>query len=92
MPSRKNSKIQRALLRKGFEKVNTDHKVLIFYHNNKKTSIHTKVSHGNKEISDQLIGRMANQISLTKPQFEDVVDCHLQKKDLIKIYSELGIL
>ncbi len=92
MATRKNSKIQRALLKKGFEKVNTDHKIFIFYHDGKKTSIHTKVSHGNKEISDQLIGHMAKQVSLTKPQFEDVVDCHLQQKDLIEIYSEKGIL
>jgi predicted RNA binding protein YcfA (HicA-like mRNA interferase family) len=92
MTSRKNSKIQRALLKKGFEKVNTDHKVLIFYHDGKKTPIHTKVSHGNKEISDQLIGHMAKQVSLTKSEFEDVVDCHLQQNDLVKIYSEKGIL
>jgi predicted RNA binding protein YcfA (HicA-like mRNA interferase family) len=92
MSSRNNTKIQRALLKKGFKKVNTDHKVLIFYHDNKKTSIHTKVSHGNAEVSDHLIGKMAKQISLTKPQFEGVIDCNLQKKDLVKIYSELGIL
>ncbi len=30
MASRKNSKIQKALLKKGFKTVNTDHKVLIF--------------------------------------------------------------
>jgi len=92
MASRKNSKIQRALLKKGFQKVNKDHKILIFYYNGKKTAIHTKISHGTKEISDRLIGSMAKQTSLTKSQFEDVVDCHLKETDLITIYSEKGIL
>ncbi|MBT8508526.1 hypothetical protein AZH53_08925 [Methanomicrobiaceae archaeon CYW5] len=92
MATRKNSKIQRALSKKGFQKVNTDHKVLIFYYNGKKTRIHTKVSHGNKEISDKLIDHMANQLFLTKSQFKDVVDCPLKEEDLINIYSEQGLL
>lgn len=80
------------LLRKGFKEVNTDHKMLIFHHRGKKTAVHTKVSHGIKEIGDPLIGLMAKQIRLSKSQFKGVVECTVKEDDLIEIYSEQGLL
>ena len=92
MASRKNAKIQKALLKKGFKTVNTDHKMLIFHYQGKKTAIHTKISHGNKEISDTLISLMAKQIYLSRSQFEGVIECTVKEDDLIEIYAESGML
>lgn len=92
MASYKNFKLRKMLLRKGFKEVNTDHKMLIFHHQGKKTAIHTKVSHGIKDIGDPLIGPMAKQIHLSKSQFKGVIECSVKKDDLIKIYSEQGLL
>ncbi|WP_292366826.1 hypothetical protein, partial [Methanoculleus sp. UBA208] len=64
----------------------------IFHYQGKKTAIHTKVSHGNKEISDTLINLMAKQIYLSKSQFEGLVECTVKEDDLVKIYSESGML
>lgn len=92
MASHKNSRIRKVLLRKGFREVNTDHKMLIFHHQGKKTAIHTKVSHGVKEIGDPLIGLMAKQIHLSKSQFEGVIECSVKEADLIAFYAEQGLL
>ena len=50
----------------------------------------TWVSHGKKEINDQLLCRMAEQLSLSHPQFFDLVDCTLDEAGLIKIYMDAG--
>jgi predicted RNA binding protein YcfA (HicA-like mRNA interferase family) len=52
------------LEKKGFVQAEGDHTFLIFYVNGKKTSIHTKVSHGSNEINDYLINKMSIQIKL----------------------------
>src|SRR5205823_4623038 len=46
----------------------------------KKTRIYTKVSHGEKEIPDNLLGAMARQLNLNKKQFLELVDCPLTRE------------
>jgi hypothetical protein len=77
--------IQGALVAKGFIKDNTDHKMFWLYLDGKKTSVRTKISHGEKEIDDFLIGQMSKQIRLKKPQFVDFVKCPLSAE----AYAEL---
>ena len=69
-------------LEKGFVQAEGDHTFLIFYVNGKKTSIHTKVSHGSNEINDYLINKMSIQIKLEKQKFLDLVNCPLSLKTL----------
>jgi predicted RNA binding protein YcfA (HicA-like mRNA interferase family) len=64
LPTLKARKVISSLEKKGFVKAEGDHTFLIFYVNGKKTSIHTKVSHGSNEINDYLINKMSIQIKL----------------------------
>jgi hypothetical protein len=87
-----NHRIQIALMRKGFSLKMSGHIKLTFRYNGRDTSIRTWVSHGKKEISDRLLGIMAEQIYLSHQQFEDLVDCTLGKCELAALYEEKGVL
>jgi hypothetical protein len=87
-----NHAILKALKRKGFSSKMSGHIKLTFRYSGRDTSIRTWVSHGKKEISDRLIGIMAEQLSLSRQQFENLVDCSLGERELIALYEEKGIL
>ena len=75
-----------ALLEKGFkEEKDRDHKYYFLYYNGKKTSVFTKISHGEREIHDQNCSRMARQMRLTTPQFNNFVDCPLKLPQYLEI-------
>ena len=82
MATLKARKVLSGLEKKGFVQAEGDHTFLIFYVNGKKTSIHTKVSHGSNEINDYLINKMSIQIKLEKQKFLDLVNCPLSLKTL----------
>jgi hypothetical protein len=65
------------LQRKGFASRENDHTFLQLWVANKKTPIYTKVSHGEKEIPDNLLSAMARQLRLNRKQFLELVDCAL---------------
>ena len=92
MGSRKNHTILKALSRKGFSLKMSGHIKVTFRYNDKDTSIRTWISHGKKEISDRLLSIMAEQLSLSRLQFDDLIDCPLGESDLIVLYEEKGIL
>ena len=78
------------LEKKGFIRRSNDH---IFYHlivNGKKTVINTKISHGEKEIGDRLLGMMARQLHLNRRDFLDLVDCPLTQDDYLKMLRQAG--
>jgi hypothetical protein len=79
--------VRDALLKKGFkdaDKRNPDHDFYFFYHNGKKTSVFTKISHGEREIHDGNCSNMAKQMKLSKKQFNDFVDCPLELKHYVQ--------
>ena len=78
------------LRKKGFIQAEGDHTFLIFYINGKKTSIHTKISHGNKEINDSLINKMSIQTKLEKKKFIDLVQCPLSNEGYVKELKAQG--
>lgn len=88
--TRKNHVILRRLMKKGFEMTMSKHIKLVFRYNGKDTGIRTWVSHGKKEISDQLLCKMAEQLCLSHPQFFDLVDCTLDEAGLIEIFKDAG--
>ena len=77
MAALKARKVLSGLEKKGFVQAEGDHTFLIFYVNGKKTSIHTKVSHGSNEINDYLINKMSIQVKLERQKFLDLVNCPL---------------
>ena len=59
------SQLINALLRKGFEKVETHHTMLWFTADGRRTSIHTWVSHGQRKLDDRLLRLMARELHLS---------------------------
>ena len=92
MGSRMNHNILKALRKKGFSQKMSGHIKLTFSYSGRDTAIRTWVSHGKKEISDRLLGIMAEQISLSRKQFDDLIDCSLGESELIALYEDNGIL
>jgi hypothetical protein len=82
--------VSAALEKKGFSCENTKHHyVYWFVVNDRKTSINTKISHGEKEIGSPLISAMSRQVRLTKDEFLALVACPLTaEKYLEKMTSE----
>jgi hypothetical protein len=69
--------VDAALRQKGFLPHNGDHVYYYLYVDGKKTVVRTKISHGEKEIGDNLLSLMARQVKLTKKLFGDLIDCPL---------------
>ena len=90
MATLKARKILSGLEKKGFVQAEGDHTFLIFYVNGKKTSIHTKVSHGSNEINDYLINKMSIQIKLEKKKFLDLVTCPLSLERYLEELKSQG--
>jgi hypothetical protein len=79
---RKRDQIISSLTKKGFRQDDGDHINLIYVRQDGKTSSkRTKISRGtsHKEVSDINLGLMAKQIGLTKRQFEQLVDCPMDR-------------
>jgi len=83
--------VEAALLKKGFQKLdkhNPDHNYFLFFHKGLKTSILTKISHGERELRDTLCSIVAKQIRLTNSQFRDFVNCSLEHAHYVKILTD----
>lgn len=82
MPTRKIRDVVAALRSKGFEQVEGDHSFFTYHRlcDQKKTAVFTKVSHGATEISDPLIGKMAQQCRLARAEFLNLIDCPLDRR------------
>ena len=78
------------LLRKGFVSKENDHTFYQLFVDGKKTIVSTKISHGEKEIFDPLLGMMARQLKLTRRQFNDLVDCPLEFEEYVKLLRASG--
>jgi hypothetical protein len=78
------------LQQKGFEPRNHHHTFFHLYVDGKKTIVSTKISHGEKEIGDKLLGIMARQVKLTRKQFLDLVDCPLSLSEYLRILQMAG--
>src|SRR5579871_2178995 len=78
------------LQRKGFTSRQGDHTYFHFCVNGKKTKIYTKISHGENEIGDRLLGMMARQLRLSKRDFLELVDCPLSLDEYQRVLRQGG--
>lgn len=69
--------LHQALVTKGFEEQDNDHKRYFLLVGGRRTAINTKVSHGEREIGDKLAGLMARQLFLSRREFDQLIDCTL---------------
>ena len=79
-----------SLERKGFQKRGGDHAFFHLYVGGRKTIVSTKVSHGEREISDRLLAVMARQVRLTRKQFNDLIDCPLTLEQYVEQLRRQG--
>lgn len=88
----KRGDVEKALKGKGFEESDRHHKYYYLYVDGKRTQIYTYVSHGRPgtDISAGLIKKMADQVKLSKRQFEEFVRCSFSGKDLINELRRKG--
>lgn len=81
----KTRKIDRALNKKGFTKDSSkDHHYFYLIVEGRKTSVYTRMSHGESEISKNLESLMARQLYLSKEQFKNLVDCPMTEQDFLR--------
>ena len=93
MATIKVRKVRNALTKKGFvEDRSKDHIYFFYRPDDKKHSIHTKISHGEVDIDDSLIRFMAKQIKLDRDEFLKFVMCTLSKDEYIGKMQEREIL
>ena len=87
-------KTYKNLKKKGFtdsENKSDDHKYIELVHNVKHI-LHTKISHGNKDIGNSLIRAMSFQCKLNKNEFLDLAKCPMSKEEYIEILENNGAL
>lgn len=67
--------VTKALKKKGFILVRGRSKHLVYYftHDGKKSEIATHLSHNKQEITDELQKQMADQLSLSKTEFAQMI-------------------
>ena len=87
---RKARDVSAGLLGKGFRLREGDHKFFHRHVEGKKTVVFTKISQGEREIADGLLGQMAKQVRLSKRDFLGLVDCPLSEEQYVAMLRELG--
>lgn len=85
MATRKAREIKEGLTKKGFITVQRDHTYLFFSVGGRKSGIHTKISHGNKEYGDNILSLIARQLRITTKQLDDLLDCPMSYEDHLAI-------
>ena len=91
MAVRKTRDIRQALLSKGFRlrEGGSHEKYFLQDRNGKVTSIFTLLSRGSRrEYDDQLLGRMARQLKLSKGHLIKLIDCPLQHAEYLELLQQ----
>lgn len=88
MKPRKTKIIAQKLEQEDFRKENKHHKYYCLFHDNKKTTVWTKLSHSIKEYGDPLLNLMAKQLSLTNKELNEFLDCNINHDNLVQTLKE----
>lgn len=80
------------MTKKGFGHNTGTHNVLRFYYQGKKTSISTHYSSHHAIISETNFGLMAEQIKLTRNEYEKLIECTLNQEQYTQLLIERGFL
>lgn len=87
----KRKAVEKSLTRKGFHKEEGDHHYFRYYdQEGKKTSVFTKTSHGEKDLTDWHIAQMAKQLRLRKSDFLRLINCPLTRREYERGLREGG--
>jgi hypothetical protein len=95
---RDRSAVVAALKTKGFaertEGKNRDLDTFFFVHGGLRRAVFTKVSRGSgyRTIGDDLLGKMAKQLQLTRGDFDLLVECPLGEAEYVEKLVARGVL
>jgi len=92
MATRKAREIKEGLIKKGFIAYQRDHTYLFFSVEGRKSGVHTKISHGNKEYGDNILSLVARQLHITTKQLDDLLDCPMSYEDYLSMLQEKKIV
>jgi hypothetical protein len=92
MATLKAKEVESNILKKGFVKLNNDHKRFWLVVDGKTIGIRTFTSHNGQDINDYLQSQMAKQLKITKKEFADFAACKLSESDYINILKNKGEL
>lgn len=85
--------LRRGFLAKGLVEVaGGNHDLFHVVFEGRKTGVFTFVSRGIDVYGDQLLGKMARQLCLTRRELGDLVDCPLSRDRHLQILREAGRL
>lgn len=90
---RERKAVESALKKKGFAQVESHHHYFVYVtKDGRKTRVKTKTSHSPKvrDLDDSLLGKMAKQCGLSRPEFLRLVDCPMGRDDYESRLSEAG--
>ena len=88
MKPRKTKIIARKLEQEDFRRKNSHHKFYCLFHENKKTTVWTKLSHSIEEYGDSLLSLMAKELSLSNKELNEFLDCNINHDDLVQMLKE----
>lgn len=92
---RDRRRVDAALVKKGFERNEDGHHVSFAYvtYDNRRTEIRTRISHGpDRDISDDLLAKMAKQCKLSRSDFNNLVDCPMEREAYEQRLQQAGLL
>jgi hypothetical protein len=82
-----------ALLRKGFERVEGKHHAMFFLvAEGKRTSVRTRLSHGQRRVDEWLLSEIAKELHLSKRELLRFVECAMSGQEYAALMAERGYL
>lgn len=90
---RKPGDVEKSLVKKGFRRKEGDHHYFNYYTKaGKKTMVFTKTSHGGRELDDSLLGKMSGQCKLPRQNFDQLIECPLDRDTYERKLIEAGFV
>jgi hypothetical protein len=82
-----------ALLSKGFIKIEASHHTMFWLvAAGRRRSIRTRLSHGQGKVDDWLLGEIAKQLHLSKPELLRFIQCEIGYEQYVNLMIERGHL
>lgn len=91
MPPIRVRLLHSALLRMGF--VPENRKDVYYFHtlNGGRTGVRTKMSHGETEVGEHLLHKMARQLYLSRSELDEFVSGRMTNETYLRILREKGV-
>jgi hypothetical protein len=76
--------VSSSLEAKGFRRSDTHHMFFHLWVGGLRTAIHTKMSHGEREIGDPLVSAMSRDLKLSRKDFTRLIECPMSQQEYIQ--------